>query len=179
MKVIFLLLVVSSVCRTSCPSDQFWDGALCLPCSGSPCGNGGCDGTGNCKTCPGGIELIDGTCVTCTDASKIIVNKACKACTDFGAEGDFREGCFCETGTANCCTQPGVYKSGSECRICRFSRLGCTECGYSSTLQRLMCTKCVDGLKLEPAEGYGYCEPSFGSILLPAVALIIALFTLL
>jgi len=179
MKVILLLLVVSSVYGTSCPRDQFWDGALCLPCSSSPCANGGCDGTGNCKACPTGIELVSGACVTCTDTSKIIVNKACKACTDFGAEDDPWEGCICETGATNCCIQPEVFKSGSYCASCSSHIPGCTACTRSSTLRRTTCTKCVDGLQPAMLGDFSYCEPSFGSILFPAVALIIALFTLL
>jgi len=127
MKVILLLLVASSICRIVCPTDKYNTYEHSISCSLSLCHNDGCDGTDICKKCPNGIIPNTHNCAICNDNEGIPINKVCKPCSLFKAADHSGRVCICNSGIADCCTQPGVYKDDTDCIPCSPRIVGCAE----------------------------------------------------
>lgn len=191
MKALILFLVIlGSQADTVCDATEFKGHYTCVPCEQSPCAT--CNGSNKCASCPDGFDKKD-FCDQCTETTKMPLKKECVSCTELGGIG--KDGTTCSPpagGSVNdadfCPKAKGVYKDNNVCNACYLKSFECAVCELKDGI--VDCESCPAGTKkIElPVEDINFCllneyitdhANDFGSGLVPAFGLLIALLTLL
>lgn len=179
MKILIaFLLVLGMYCQSTCKSNQFEVGGECIPCAESLCKE--CDGSSTCKSCPDGIEPA-GICNTCTEDTKMPINKVCVSCSTFGgleSTGNPGKFCECAAGDTVCCMDgtKSTYRDGDECHACSSKVMGCSECTFINEV--FECKDCAKGYKLNSesklceAKSFGAHFFALGGLLLSLLILV-------
>lgn len=181
MRSLIVLLLVLGV-YSICDNDQYRWFSSCMACEESFCAS--CQGTHKCKECPPNMENGEfGECNKCKSNDYIPVNKVCKACSDFGANGDNGMDCMCPVGEPSCCTQDGVYKWGQAepygCSPCSYDMMGCTKCSYDQTTRTFACLECGEDYTIQGTGVKAACvSKSYSGYLLTAIGILISLLIL-